>query len=259
MGGFTLTEPESSDYLADDKSTGSSQDVTRWAEGLSADLDALPVSNHDQATASHRDDPNSSLNTSMEQTLAAVDSHSRLVQTTVEQHRIPGSDDARHAAHSPRLPVVALRMSSRNHEARQSPILDDVEKGRQRNPSRPRARVLTYELLETLLKVKDLDFDISITEEEIDDRSKGDFLVALIPALQIIWFVTHCATRWVQELDLTQLELFTFAFASVTAVMYGFWFKKPLNVAVPVAVKLKRRLRRNELKIKVERAHGVSI
>lgn len=84
-------------------------------------------------------------------------------------------------------------------------------------------------------------------------------MVALIPALQIIWFVVHFVTRWVQHLDLTQLELVTIAFASVNAVVYGFWFKKPLNVGVPVAIRLKRRLRRDELKINVEREHGVSI
>ena len=101
-------------------------------------------------------------------------------------------------------------------------------------------------MLEKLIRMDGLDFEISITEEEIQDRSKGDVLAKLVAGLQVFWFMAQCLVRWLQRLEVTQLELITLALASLNSVMYGLWIEKPLNVAVPVRVILKRRMTAEE-------------
>ncbi len=110
----------------------------------------------------------------------------------------------------------------------------------QETPSRP--WILTYELLERLLEIKSLDFELSITEEDIEDRSKGDFLSKFIAVLQTTWFIVQCLARVVQHLEMTSLELITLALASLNGVTYFFWWHKPLDVKVPVKIYLKRKL-----------------
>jgi len=128
------------------------------------------------------------------------------------------------------------------------PLAVSTVEGHQQAPSHPKFRVLTYGLLENLLKIKDLDFEISITEEEIQDKSKGDFLAKVLAGLQVFWFVVQCLARVAQRHDLTQLELVTLVLASLNTLMYVFWVDKPLNVAVPVRVAVKRRLTVDELR-----------
>jgi len=125
----------------------------------------------------------------------------------------------------------------------QTPALPESQ-GRQ--PIPPMSHVLTYQMLEKLITMNDLDFEISITEEEIQDRSKGDILAKLVAGLQVFWFISQCLVRWPQRLEVTQLELITLALASLNAVMYGFWIEKPLDVAVPARVNLKRRMTAEE-------------
>jgi hypothetical protein len=51
---------------------------------------------------------------------------------------------------------------------------------------------------------------------------------------QTTWFVTQCISRKVQNLALTELELIACAYAVLSAVIYGFWWKKPFDVARPI-------------------------
>ncbi|KDR79755.1 hypothetical protein GALMADRAFT_1360429 [Galerina marginata CBS 339.88] len=76
----------------------------------------------------------------------------------------------------------------------------------------------------------------SITEEEIKDRSKGDGLSKAVVIVQTTWFIVQCIARRVQGLAITQLELATVGFAALNAVMYAFWWHKPLNVETTVPV-----------------------
>ena len=106
--------------------------------------------------------------------------------------------------------------------------------------AKPAKRILTLELFEQLVKRDD--FDISITEEEIRDKSKRDFLSKLIVIIQSSWFIAQCIARAVQGLNVTELELVTLALASLNAVMYFFWWDKPMDVQVPIKVYLTFRL-----------------
>ena len=59
-----------------------------------------------------------------------------------------------------------------------------------------RVTILNLETLEKL--VKDPEFEIRITEDEITDRSKGDALSKLIFILQSTWFILQCLGHWVK-------------------------------------------------------------
>ena len=53
-----------------------------------------------------------------------------------------------------------------------------------------------------------------LSEEDINDRSKGDGLSKGLVVLQTAWFVIQCIARKAQGLVITQLELSTLAFAA---------------------------------------------
>jgi hypothetical protein len=77
---------------------------------------------------------------------------------------------------------------------------------------------------------------VTISKEEILDRSKGDDLGKLVIVLQTLWFVTQYLGRWIDHLPKTQLEVMTLAYATLTVVVYCLWWHKPLNVQYPIAV-----------------------
>jgi len=76
----------------------------------------------------------------------------------------------------------------------------------------------------------------TLTDEEIEDRSKADGLTKVIAVLQTPWFVLQCVARYHQGLALTELELVTLALASLNFATYAIWWYKPLNVKVPIRI-----------------------
>jgi len=118
----------------------------------------------------------------------------------------------------------------------------DTENGAQ-NPE-GRVTILTLEMLRKL--VKDPEFEIRMTEEEVTDRSKGDALSKLIFITQSTWFILQCLGRRIQGLDLTQLELTTLALASLNGITFVLWWDKPLGAQAIVRVYLKRKLTHSE-------------
>ena len=97
--------------------------------------------------------------------------------------------------------------------------------------------VLFPEQLKELYEDGKIDFP-TVTEEEIEDRSKADGLAKTIVAVQTVWFILQCIARGVQGLVLTQLELFTVAVAFLNSFMYLFWWHKPMDVQTPIPVYL---------------------
>ncbi|KAF9473622.1 hypothetical protein BDN70DRAFT_885670 [Pholiota conissans] len=73
-----------------------------------------------------------------------------------------------------------------------------------------------------------------ITEEDIQDRSKGDAISKTLVILQTTWFIVQCIARWSQHLPVTELEVVTLAFALLNGVTYTLWWDKPQNVGRPV-------------------------
>ena len=78
----------------------------------------------------------------------------------------------------------------------------------------------------------------TVTEEEIEDRSKADGFSKTIALGQTMWFITQCLARTAQHLDLTLVELLTLSLAILNGVMYFLWWHKPLGVRCPVRVYL---------------------
>ncbi|KAK0460170.1 uncharacterized protein EV420DRAFT_1641498 [Desarmillaria tabescens] len=77
------------------------------------------------------------------------------------------------------------------------------------------------------------DLDMSsisnITEEELQDRSKGDALSKLVAVVQTTWFVVQYLSRFQESLPVTQLETATLAFAVLNIFNYVLWWHKPLD------------------------------
>ncbi|KAF7975387.1 hypothetical protein HWV62_9597 [Athelia sp. TMB] len=71
---------------------------------------------------------------------------------------------------------------------------------------------------------------------ELKDRSKGDGLSKALAILQTLWFVIQCTARRLEHLPMTQLEIMTLAYSTMTVAIYIFWWHKPLNVTCPIRV-----------------------
>ena len=78
---------------------------------------------------------------------------------------------------------------------------------------------------------------ISVTKEEIEDRSKGDILSKGIILVQTGWFILQLLARAIQRLPITELEIVTLGFAILNFVTYGLWWNKPLDVRCPLVVR----------------------
>ena len=100
---------------------------------------------------------------------------------------------------------------------------------------REATRTLTPDLLESLSDEGKIDIP-DITENEIQDRSKGDGLTKGLVIIHTSWFILQCIARGVVRLPITEFEVMTLAFAILTFATYGLWWHKPLNVRYPVRV-----------------------
>lgn len=101
-----------------------------------------------------------------------------------------------------------------------------------------RQGVLTSDAFQKLLAENLINFP-TITEDEINDRSKVDALSKGIALLQLTWFIVQIITRAVQDLAMTELELITAALAGLCSIMYIFWWDKPRDVRFPVLIRTK--------------------
>ncbi|KAF2493117.1 hypothetical protein BU16DRAFT_465657 [Lophium mytilinum] len=76
----------------------------------------------------------------------------------------------------------------------------------------------------------------SISEAEIKDKSKGDYMVKSIALFQVIWLVIQLATRLARGLPSAQLEVAALSFAVCTIITYVLWLEKPQDVRVPTYI-----------------------
>ena len=68
---------------------------------------------------------------------------------------------------------------------------------------------------------------------EINDKSKADYLAKVLACVQACWIVLQCLGRRLNNLPITLLELHTALHVINAIVMYGFWWKKPVDVSQP--------------------------
>ncbi|KAF8644620.1 hypothetical protein AX16_008370 [Volvariella volvacea WC 439] len=76
-----------------------------------------------------------------------------------------------------------------------------------------------------------------ITEEEIQDKGKGNIISTAVVVMQATWFVGNCIARSAQGLAITRLELVTLAFVAVNTITYLLWWDKPLDAQCPIYFK----------------------
>ena len=74
------------------------------------------------------------------------------------------------------------------------------------------------------------------TEEEIKDKGKSNWLAKALVLVQTTWFVMQCIARGIRHLPVTELEIVTLAYATMSFGMYLFWWDKPLDVGRPIRV-----------------------
>jgi hypothetical protein len=98
----------------------------------------------------------------------------------------------------------------------------------------PRATLTPDELMD-FVYIGTVDMPV-IAYEDIEDRSKGDVLSKGIAILQLVSFVLQLATRYVQNLPISLLEIDTLAVVTLTCIAYCFWWKKPKDVGRPYPV-----------------------
>ena len=79
----------------------------------------------------------------------------------------------------------------------------------------------------------------NITEESILDRAASSSLSKALLVVQVAWFCTNCASRLLQGLTLTLLEVSTAAHAFCTLLTYIVWLSKPLNIPTPTLLREK--------------------
>lgn len=82
-----------------------------------------------------------------------------------------------------------------------------------------------------------LHYDIyNITDEDIQDKSKGSFVSKGFAVAQTSWFTLQCIARGVEGLPITELEITTLALATLNFAIYMLWWDKPLDVQRPYRV-----------------------
>jgi len=83
-------------------------------------------------------------------------------------------------------------------------------------------RVLDEQTLEELDKAGEVKWP-TITENEIQDRSKADIFSKGIVLLQTTWFILQCVSRFDNKLAVTKLEVVTLSFAVLNGITYWLW------------------------------------
>ncbi|KIM46581.1 hypothetical protein M413DRAFT_65144, partial [Hebeloma cylindrosporum] len=98
-------------------------------------------------------------------------------------------------------------------------------------------RILEYKELNRLAKAGKIKWP-SITVEEIQEKSMGDYLSKGLVLVQICWFITQLIARFGYNLRATEFEIIAFTFTINTGITYYLWWHKPLNVRLSVPVHL---------------------
>ena len=99
-------------------------------------------------------------------------------------------------------------------------------------------RVLDEHTFEELNQTGEIEWP-TITENEIQDRSKADIFSKGIVLIQMMWFVVQCISRFATKLTVTELEVVTLAFAVLNGITYWLWWDKPSDVRCAVPIYLK--------------------
>lgn len=86
-----------------------------------------------------------------------------------------------------------------------------------------------------------------ITEDEIEDRNKGDTLVKFLALVQVSWFFVQVVTRLCYRIPTSQLEIMVFSFAICAALTYCLLLNKPKDACTSIVINAARHPKAQEL------------
>jgi len=73
----------------------------------------------------------------------------------------------------------------------------------------------------------------TLSENELDDQNKGDFLVKSLAVLQVSWLIIQLIVRAARHLPSSQLEIVVLACSAFTFISYVLCWNKPQDVRTP--------------------------
>jgi hypothetical protein len=138
------------------------------------------------------------------------------------------TDTTASAEHRPRAPD-AIDIAKLDHSdpgsspAKEMPGYDDI-------PDQDSLFYLDAQALCKLRRTKIIPKLPSITEGELEDKSKNDSFVKAIAIVQISWATLQIIARTARKLPISQLELAVLAFAACAVVIYGLYWTKPKGI-----------------------------
>lgn len=71
-----------------------------------------------------------------------------------------------------------------------------------------------------------------VSEDDLEDKSKGDFFVKATAFVQVLWFIIQVGVRAGRQLVISQLEFAVIAYAACFFVTHYFWYSKPQDVQI---------------------------
>jgi hypothetical protein len=79
--------------------------------------------------------------------------------------------------------------------------------------------------------------DLTVSKEDIQDRSKANLFTKSVTCLQASWLVLQCIARTAQHLPVSQLELATCSYVACALITYWFWRDKPLDANQQIMIR----------------------
>ncbi|TFK59599.1 hypothetical protein BDN72DRAFT_965993 [Pluteus cervinus] len=76
------------------------------------------------------------------------------------------------------------------------------------------------------------------SEKHIREKSERDMISKLILTLQTYWFILQCIARLAKRLELSELEVVTFAYSILNVVIFLLWSNKPLDIHRSITFRL---------------------
>ena len=115
---------------------------------------------------------------------------------------------------------------------------DDIPKFLDGIPTNPRCTVDVPKFDTVIYIMKNFPHIITnVSEDYILDQAASSSLGKALLFVQVAWFCANCASRLLQRLPLSLLEVSTAAHAFCTLITYVVWWSKPINVAMPTLLR----------------------
>jgi hypothetical protein len=89
----------------------------------------------------------------------------------------------------------------------------------------------------------------AVTDDQIMDRSKGDWVTKALAILQVTWLWVQLIVRTTQRLTATQLEIMTAAFATCSVITYALYLQKPKDIKTRIRIAAARYPTVQEMKV----------